>query len=249
MGVIEVDHAFVLAEHTGRFVVHDTSRPASNDGRASSSARHYPDLVIDLVPGHLSASNGRNQIVRRFLASPAQTLIMLDDDIVPPDRFLELADDPSDIAAVPYLYFHEAILAPAPCVFVWNEATKGLRLIDHPFGRTAPAECDAMGTGIMAVKRHVLEHPEMRAPFATNYDEDGVMVQTEDIYFCLRARALGFRITARYDIGQGEHLPGGVGLNKLQDGYTKAFTKAVLLREEPVAPALPKGEYHVMVNG
>jgi hypothetical protein len=50
------------------------------------------------------------------------------------------------------------------------------------------------GTGMVLIARRVLEHPDLRAPFAYRYNEDGIKIWEEDSTFCYRARKAGFRI-------------------------------------------------------
>ena len=187
--------------------------------------REYPDLLPPLLQlGHLSVSNGRNAIVRRFLATPCSVLLMIDDDVEPPPQVLELADSDADITGIPYLYYHGTLNIPAPAVFKIYD--NKLRVLESPFGRTGRVEVDAMGTGVIAIKRRVFEHPDMRAPFAIKYDDDGVMIQTDDIAFCNRAREAGFRQVMDFSLGQADHYPAQMSLNKLQAGYTDAYLRA-----------------------
>jgi hypothetical protein len=47
---------------------------------------------------------------------------------------------------------------------------------------------------MVLIARRVLEHPDLRAPFAYRYDEDGIKIWEEDSVFCYRARNAGFQI-------------------------------------------------------
>ena len=199
--------------------------------------RLHPDLPLPgYTPGHLSVANGRNTIVQHFLTkTTADVLVMVDDDVVPPVRLLELADSDYDITGIPYLYWHQDLNIPVPAVFKIND--KGnLRPLDKPFGRTGIVECDAMGTGVIAIKRHVFEHPDMKAPFAIHYDDNGVMVSTDDIAFCNRARVAGFKQAVNFDLGMGDHFPSPVSLNRLFAGFSDAYSRAAKNRDVIAVP-------------
>jgi len=55
-------------------------------------------------------------------------------------------------------------------------------------------EVEAGGASTIYIANWVLDHPGMRAAFRFVYDDDGVMVRTEDHEFCRQARACGFHI-------------------------------------------------------
>ena len=72
-----------------------------------------------------------------------------------------------------------------------------------PIGANIIREIKEGGTGVIAIARHVIDHPDMRAPFQFEYDEDGCTIVGEDHYFCRRAKAAGFTVTAALGYAMG----------------------------------------------
>ncbi len=53
----------------------------------------------------------------------------------------------------------------------------------------------ASGLAFTLIKRDVLVHMRKKGPvFKYPYDEDGIVIQTEDVYFCHRAKELGYDV-------------------------------------------------------
>ena len=82
-----------------------------------------------------------------------------------------------------------------------------LAMVRQPDGRykTLPAdkrsgvvECDAVGAGCMMIKREVLQAIE--APFKDKVRKDGRREVGHDYYFCERARALGYKVHANWEV-------------------------------------------------
>ena len=191
----------------------------------------YPDIIYHVEQGGLSVSHVRNSIVQKFLKTDCTVLIQVDDDVVPRMSIPEMADHPYDIVGATYHIFRHEMNLPFPGVFKWTGTT--YRPIDEVFGRTGLVKCDAVVTGCMAVKRQVFEHPELTAPFAMKYTDEGLMNFSDDIHFCHRARQLGFSIYADYD-RHADHCPTGVSMNLLSYQYQEAYILAMQKeREKP----------------
>jgi GT2 family glycosyltransferase len=61
-------------------------------------------------------------------------------------------------------------------------------------------EVDAIGTGCFIVSRRVFDNPEMRKGcFVRKLKPDGTVDKGNDISFCERARAAGFKVFAHYN--------------------------------------------------
>lgn len=163
----------------------------------------------------LSVADCRNRIVREFLQSDAELLFMCDDDVLTPEGALELMsnvllDAPYDIlgAAVPVGKFpaHEMFLNAFTLTPEGKYMTVKLPENGH-------MEVDAVGTGLIAIRRAVLEHPDLKAPFQQRLDEDGIIQVGQDLEFCHRAQQAGFTI--------------GITTQVLCDHYISAHANAI----------------------
>lgn len=67
------------------------------------------------------------------------------------------------------------------------------------FPRVGLQEVDAVGTGCFLAHRRVFEHTDMKAPFHRIYNEDGTVERGNDIAFCEKAKAAGFKVWAHFD--------------------------------------------------
>lgn len=184
--------------------------------------------------GRLSVASVRNEIVRKFLKTDCDILLMVDDDVVPHrdvlamSQFVRLAEIAGDnlrydIVGAPYMLLRQPIaMIATPCVFNQG-AGGGYRFIPETFSQDGLVECDAMGSGCMMIARRVLEDRRC-LPFSLGVDEDGVMVMTEDIIFCLRAKEAGYTIAADYS-RFADHW-NEISLNAIHKGYRDAFAKA-----------------------
>lgn len=192
-------------------------------------------LPIHYEAGRLSVSSVRNEIVRKFLKTECDVLLMVDDDVVPHrdvlamSQYVRLAEIITatgpryDIVGAPYMLLRQPIaMIATPCVFNRGEGG-GYRFIPETFSQDGLVPCDAMGSGCMMIARRVLEDKRCM-PFSLGVDEDGVMVMTEDIIFCLRAKEAGYTIAADYS-RFADHW-NEISLNTIHQGYKNAFAKA-----------------------
>lgn len=138
----------------------------------------------------------RNEIVRRFLLSDCTHLLMIDDDIVPPEDTLER------------LLFHDKMIAGAVCPVVYPKNGK-LEFAFNAYHKendgsytplinasSALHSVDAIGTGCTMFKREIFEHSKLL--FQTLLDDTGKKWQGEDLNFCEEAKALDIEIFADF---------------------------------------------------
>lgn len=138
-------------------------------------------------------SSNRNKITKRFLETDCDFLLMIDDDVVPEDNPCELVFADKDIIGVP------ALVRSAGRIMVWTA------YIPHSSGVAYSAvDLDALddmldifevaivGTGCILIKRKVLE--TLKAPFHSEFDEDGIQKFGTDFAFCRKALKEGFHV-------------------------------------------------------
>jgi len=139
-------------------------------------------------------SSNRNQIVRRFLQTDCDFLLMLDNDVVPLSNPLELVFASKDIVGMP-AKVRQRNRSVNWVAYVKNpHVEQGYAPVD--FSRVDTdvdlLKVDAIGTGCILIKRRVLE--AIPAPFHCIYDEHGVCIMGTDFAFCQRADQAGFEI-------------------------------------------------------
>jgi hypothetical protein len=137
----------------------------------------------------------RNLVVKDFLATGYDLLLMMDNDMGPPPNLLDMLDRAED---------HMDIFVPkfyrSPDLHSWL-ATSGMHMrvcvesvAPEGLGENEWCELVCAGTGIMFVRRRVFERMGNEGWFRFVYDANGKIVTAEDIGFCQKARKLGFSI-------------------------------------------------------
>ena len=146
----------------------------------------------------VSVDEGRNLICKQALKNKSKYIYFWDDDVAPPPNATRLLmydleqDDDLGIAAGIYTTKEDP---PSPIVFqgdgngsFWNWKA-GDRF-----------ECTGIGTGAMMIRAEILE--KLPEPWFKTLDLDSPPVgysmlrQTDDLYFCDKVRAAGYKIMA-----------------------------------------------------
>ncbi len=144
-------------------------------------ARGWP---VDLV---------RNAICERFLAGHADYLLMIDDDMVPPRNLLGMADHGLDIiSGLLYAFTPERGVYNVAYTIVDGKAHRSE--IGSRAEYRGLREVDLVGSACLMIHRRVIK--AMPQPwFRTVMDETITqLLDSEDFYFCRKAREAGFKI-------------------------------------------------------
>ena len=167
---------------------------------------------------HSPIYSNRNKIVKRFLASDCDFLMMQDDDVIPVGHNpAELVHANKDIVGCPAKVRSEGGTLDW-VAYVKNEELGGYVTCNLAAAPTTAdlLEVDIIGTGLIIIARRVLEDPRMRGAFLVENDEDGICTWGTDFAFCKRARANGYQVyTTPHRIC--EHIK-EIGFNSLS-GY------------------------------
>jgi hypothetical protein len=133
--------------------------------------------------------SNRNGIVKRFLAGDADWLLMIDHDTIPYGNPLDLVERDLDVVTFPYPIWRQKDSPPITLSLSLGKEGK-------PVVKLGEGVREVMwgGTGMVLIARRVLEHPDLKAPFAYKYDEDGIKTWEEDAFFCYQVRKAGFKI-------------------------------------------------------
>lgn len=167
-----------------------------------------------LTWGHPICSN-RNAIVKRFLKTDCDFLMMQDDDIIPLHNPAELVHADKDVVGSPAKVRQDGHQLNW-VAFVRDATGKNYVPVDMSLCPTDAdlIPVDVVGTGLICIKRKVIE--AIPAPFMDTFDSDGIRELGTDFAFCERAKEKGFEIyTTPYRIC--EHVK-ELGLLDI-DGY------------------------------
>lgn len=182
-------------------------------------------------------SSNRNQIVKRFLKTDCGWLLMIDDDVVPFHNPLELVSLNLDVIGMP------ALVRASGQTMVWTAYTPhsdgvgysalDLDSFDDMFDLL---EVAIVGTGCILVKREVLEN--VKAPFHSEFNEDGIQIYGTDFAFCRRATKAGFKVHTTIH-RRCEHFK-KIGFNEMD-----AWDRVDYFDKSNVPYNIPWGEYSI----
>lgn len=142
----------------------------------------------------IPTSGNRNYIVKLFLESKNDFLLMLDNDTAPRSNLLDMVEKDLDVVGFPCPVWR-GIGTPEGVAITWNFSPLDGSEKIH-MGEQDLMEVAQIGGGAILIARRVLEHPNMKAPFIDQFDEDGVREVGHDYLFCRRARDAGFQVWA-----------------------------------------------------
>ena len=137
-------------------------------------------------PNWAPISNNRNRICKVFREGDADFLLMTDADQCWEKNPLDLVEEDLDMVGFPTHVYQPAQSLTSP--IKWNIIKLG------DVGLAPVEQVKAIGSGSLLIARRVLVHSSMRAPFADKFDEDGIRISSEDMWFCEKVRAAGFKI-------------------------------------------------------
>lgn len=162
-------------------------------------------------------SSNRNRIVKRFLSTDCDYLLMIDNDVVPLFNPAMLVNAKLAILGCP------AKVRSDGQIIAWTAYA------DHPGGdayvpinldeidvSTDIVEVKVVGSGCLLMRRDVFENPAMKAPFHSEFDEDGIQQYGTDFAFCRKAAKAGYKIHTTVNL-RCEHFK-TIGLNDIT-GY------------------------------
>lgn len=180
-------------------------RPTTPLWGVSLATQNYPlnTKVTQVVTMGVEVGEARNQLVKHALDNNATYVWFLDDDVLPPpfacQRLGYNLDKPEnkDVMVCAGIYCSKQD-PPTPVVYKkdGNGAFWDWKL-NEVF------EVESVGTGCMLIKTEVFRHLE--PPYfktVSEYVKDpktgevGTVMMTDDIYFCKKVRAAGFKILA-----------------------------------------------------
>jgi GT2 family glycosyltransferase len=147
-------------------------------------------VLMATYPAEKPIANNRNTVVRKFLESDCDYLLMMDNDCPPNsiDRLIEMADYDKDIIGGLCFGYLKEMIVPF-CMKKNEEGTYNIADVCEGGG---VMECDAIGSGNMMIARRVLENIDF--PFRNEYDKEGIKIKGLDFNFCARAKKKGYKV-------------------------------------------------------
>lgn len=149
--------------------------------------------VPTITWGKPIASN-RSQIVRRFLGTDCDFLMMMDDDVVPFRNPAEMVFFDRDILGSPTRTRQNGRLNWVVYGKHPKKDTFSCIDLDSVNPNMDLLKVNAIGTGLILIKRKVLE--KIKNPFEDVFDENGVRILGMDLNFCKKATEAGFEVYA-----------------------------------------------------
>lgn len=157
--------------------------------------------IKPILPVDNPFENNLNGIVRQFLKSDCDFWLSIDHDNPPIGNPLDNVERDLDVVGYPTPVWHYVGLkGERPLYYNGYDYVSEKDAYKEHQPREGLQSVDAIGTGCFMVARRVFEHPNMTSgAFLREWDELGIVRKGNDIMFCERARAAGFRIWADYD--------------------------------------------------
>jgi hypothetical protein len=131
----------------------------------------------------------RHMIINNFLETDSDYLLMVDGDVVPRGNMLDLVEVDLDIVAAACPIWRPGSTPPIILNATPVDGSTVVKATDGPL-----VEVTQASTGGLLVARRVLEHPDMKNPFGSEFDENGITSVDDDVTFYRKARAAGFRL-------------------------------------------------------
>ncbi len=168
-------------------------RPELADLLSNLPRQQKYDIFVN-YPAFKPITNNRNVTVKRFLETDMDYLLMIDNDCIPTDKLLDLADYDKDIIGGLCFGYLKKMLCP----FAMKKKPDGKYDIIDTDQNNGVVECDAIGSGTMMIARRVLE--EMPFPFRNEYDPEGIKTKGLDFNFCKRAKDMEYKVWVDTDM-------------------------------------------------
>lgn len=154
-----------------------------------NNTKHEINTVVSSMKG---IGEHRNVLVKDFLKGDCDYLVMVDADNPPPTNFLDLIDLDKEVIGLPTPINMDYIQGLTNVC--WNIFKDGLPVKEKGDGLQ---EVEAVGSGVIIIRRDVLE--KIEHPFTTVRNADDLRIVGTDIAFCKRCRDKGIKIWTNWD--------------------------------------------------
>lgn len=134
-----------------------------------------------------------NKIVKHFLASECDYLLIMGSDTSPYANPLDLVELDLDVVAMACPIWRPNA---SPPIVMNATPVDGSTVVNLDDGLIEVTQASA---SVIVIARRVLEHPDLKAPFGYQYDEFGMTTASDDVAFFRKARKAGFKIWVSLD--------------------------------------------------
>lgn len=138
----------------------------------------------------------RNSIVKTMLKNKkAEWLLMIDNDIVPPDNILDMINSGKKIVSAIVMGMTDGVPHPLAMKKRKNGLYSMVNLMEYykEKRKNGLIEVDGAGTGCLLIHRSVLEKMKTNW-FRFQYTKEGLIKYSEDYSFSQKAKKLGYKI-------------------------------------------------------
>lgn len=149
------------------------------------------------APSHKPYENNLHHIVNSLVEGGYDYWLNIDDDNPPLHNPLDLVEKDLDIVGFPTPIWHYTGEVHGERPIYWNayDYVPEADAYKEHTDREGLQQVDAVGTGCVLFARRVFLHPALRyGAFFRTWHPDGTMNKGNDIAFCERARAAGFKV-------------------------------------------------------
>ena len=166
-----------------------------------SMPQNWAQVSIVAPIGHIPHDSARNYCLDQFLNTDDTHIFFIDSDVVPPpDALQKLIDADKDVITglYPSVWYDQKKQEMGKRNNVFSKVRDDGELVEAK-GKGV-GEIHSAGGGCILIKRHVIEQV-MDAPiFKFEYNNVGMMVKGEDVYFFEKVRASGIIPYAHFDV-------------------------------------------------
>ena len=186
-----------------------------------SSIEGKDKYEVEVFPlREIPIDSSRNRMVKHFLKSNNDYLLMIDDDITPPSDILKMTEHGKDIISALCFVIQNGVPYP---LLMRKEEEKGYKILTGE-GIDTVTRVGGVGTGCLMMSRKALE--TIKAPwFLFPRDEYGIMSLGEDYYFSRKAEEAGFELFV--DITKQCGHTKDIDLKALSVRFTELMTKKI----------------------
>lgn len=151
-----------------------------------------------IFPSYRPIPNTRHHIVKEFLEGDYDILSMVDDDNPPHKNPFDLIE--LDVPVVGGVYPGKGMGGVHFHVYQIDDSKDPIMFRQYPVEfREGLKKVDAIGTGLIFIKREVLETLKNDKPFEETFNDDGTLKYSDDLGFCLKCKEKGIDIYAHFD--------------------------------------------------